>query len=108
MDQTWHGYLRNNGKLILVALATVAMIGLLPHWVSAASTSTTSTTFTSPLPKPPHGPADDGLRAKLDEIIDRDEDNVRLVRGEERGAAECNRGQEDNESSHGVVSLAGR
>ena len=58
------------------SLATVALVGLLPQWVSAVSTtttSTTSTTFTSPLPKPLHGPADDGLRAKLDEIIDRDQ-----------------------------------
>lgn len=73
IDQTWPGYLRNNGKLLLVALATVAMIGLLPQWVSAASTSTTSTTFTSPLPKPPHGPPGDDLRAKIDAIIDRDQ-----------------------------------
>jgi hypothetical protein len=71
--ETWQQRLRGNGRLLVVALATVVFVGLLPQWVSAASTNTTSTTFTSPLPKPPHGQPGNDLRDKVDAIIDRDQ-----------------------------------
>lgn len=61
----WH----KHGRLFLVVLATLLLVGLLPHWVNAAS-ATTGATFNSPLPKPTH--EGDELRDLLRTIIDRD------------------------------------
>lgn len=61
--------LHSHGRLFLVGLATLLLVGLLPHWVSAEG-ATAGATFTSPLPKPTH--VGDDLRDQLRTIIDRD------------------------------------
>lgn len=62
--------------LALAALVILGLVYMMPGWVRAQSdTSATTSTFTSPLPGPPHGHHDgpgDEIRELLETVIDRD------------------------------------
>ncbi|MEZ4729477.1 MAG: hypothetical protein R3E79_20290 [Caldilineaceae bacterium] len=68
--------LTSSRGLALVVLVVLGLVSIMPGWVRAQSDpNATTSTFTSPLPGPPHdhhdGPGDD-FRELLETIVDRD------------------------------------